>query len=98
MDNLFQENRSNRDLLEDMADYVMAINRDYRIIMSNDRFKKEFSIYPGGLCYKVWKNRTEKCKNCLVEKILGGKRDRNQVATASSAVLNFSMCVCRKGL
>ena len=68
MDDFFQENSINRDLLEDLADYVIAINRDYRIIMANDRFQKEFSIYSGGLCYKVWRNRDEKCKNCLVEK------------------------------
>ncbi len=67
-DDFFYENNINRDLLEDVADYVIGINRDYRIIMANDRFRKEFSTYSGGLCYKVWRNRDEKCKNCLVEK------------------------------
>ncbi len=64
----FQSQKHYQALLESVTDYVIAVNRNYQIIMANNLFKNEFGIHPGGLCYKTWKNGTEKCSNCLVEK------------------------------
>jgi len=47
---------------------VTAINRNYQIITANSLFENEFGIPPDGFCYKGWKNREEKCEDCLVEK------------------------------
>ncbi|MBW1786536.1 MAG: PAS domain S-box protein, partial [Deltaproteobacteria bacterium] len=55
-------------LLQSVTDYVIAINRNYQIIMANDLFKREFGILSDGFCYKSWKNRDEKCDNCPVER------------------------------
>ncbi|MFH1241229.1 MAG: ATP-binding protein [Pseudomonadota bacterium] len=61
-------------LLHSVTDYVIAVNRNYQIIMANDLFKNKFGMQPGGYCYRLWKNRDEKCENCLVEKsFLDGK-------------------------
>ena len=63
-----QEHKYYRTLIESATDYVVAINRNYQIIMANELFKNEFGMQPNDFCYKVWKNRDEKCEECLVEK------------------------------
>ena len=57
-----------RSLFDNVADYVIAINRNYQIIMSNDLFKKRFGAGPGSKCYKAWKDASERCINCPVER------------------------------
>ena len=64
----FKEHKYYKTLIESATDYVVAINRNYRIIMANELFKNEFGMHPNDFCYKVWKNRNEKCEECLVEK------------------------------
>ena len=64
----FQEQKHYQALLESVTDYVIAVNRNYQIIMANNLFKNEFGIHPGGLCFKTWKTGDKKCSNCLVEK------------------------------
>ena len=54
-------------LLQGVTDYVIAINRNYQIIMANDLFEKEFGMHHNGYCYNVWKNRNERCEGCLVQ-------------------------------
>ena len=55
-------------LLQSVTDYVIAINNRYQILMANNLFRNEFGMHQDGLCHKVWKNRDEKCPDCLVEK------------------------------
>ena len=55
-------------LFDSVADYVIAINRNYQIIMSNDLFKNRFGAGAGNRCYKTWKNMDVKCDVCPVEK------------------------------
>jgi PAS domain S-box-containing protein len=63
-----QEHAYYRRLIEGITDYAVAVNRNYQIIMANELFKNEFGMQPNDFCYKVWKNRKEKCKDCLVAK------------------------------
>ena len=63
-----QEHAYYRRLIESVTDYAVAVNRNYQIIMANELFKNEFGMRPNDFCYKVWKNKTEKCKDCLVAK------------------------------
>jgi PAS domain S-box-containing protein len=63
-----QEHTYYRRLIESVTDYVVAVNRNYQIIMANELFKNEFGMQPNDFCYKVWKNRKEKCNDCLVAK------------------------------
>jgi PAS domain S-box-containing protein len=55
-------------LFDSVADYVIAINRNHQIIMSNDLFKNRFGAGTGSKCYKAWKNLDTKCDLCPVEK------------------------------
>ena len=68
MENFLQEHKLYRTLIQSATDYVVAVNRNYQIIMANELFKNEFGMQPNDYCYKVWKNRNEKCEDCLVEK------------------------------
>jgi PAS domain S-box-containing protein len=44
--------------------YIAVINRDLRIVRSNERLVKKFGDQVGEHCYKVYKNRTERCSDC----------------------------------
>jgi PAS domain S-box-containing protein len=68
IDDKSKENNQYQTLIQSFTEYVVAVNRNYQIIMANDLFKDEFGVQPGELCYKAWKNRSEKCENCLVQK------------------------------
>ena len=55
-------------LISSVSNYVVAINRNFEIIMVNERVQSEFGMHPDGICYRDWKNRSSKCENCPVEK------------------------------
>jgi two-component system NtrC family sensor kinase len=55
-------------LISSVSNYVVAINRNFEIIMVNERFQSEFGMRSEGVCYRDWKNRSSKCENCPVEK------------------------------
>jgi PAS domain S-box-containing protein len=67
-DALLKKRADYQALISSVSNYVVAINRNFEIIMVNERVKSEFGMYPGGICYRDWKNRSSKCENCPVEK------------------------------
>ena len=66
--NIFQEASIFEALFQSITDYVVAINKNYQIIMVNDLFKSHFGMDIDNYCYKIWKNREEKCDSCSVER------------------------------
>jgi len=76
----FQEHKYSQKLIRSVTDYVIAINRDYRIIMANELFKNEFGMQPNAFCYNIWKNRNEKCEDCLIEKTFQDGRGHWNIA------------------
>jgi PAS domain S-box-containing protein len=80
----FQEKKVFDALLQSVTDYVIAINRNSRIVMANDLFRNEFGLQPGGFCFEAWKQRDEKCEECLVEKSF---RDGEVHATEEAVVM-----------
>ena len=47
---------------------ISVQDRDYRLISYNREFSKRFAPKTGDYCYSAYKDRTEKCQNCPVEK------------------------------
>jgi PAS domain S-box-containing protein len=68
-------------LLQSVTDYVVAINNNCQILMANNLFRNEFGMYEDGFCYKAWKKREERCKECLVEKSFQDGQTRSNVET-----------------
>ena len=92
--NLLQQEKSYQALLQSVTDYVIAVNKDYQIIMSNDLFKNKFGMDPGGLCYQVLKNRDVRCENCLMEMCYqDGKAHWNEEIFAMKAGKTIQMRV-----
>ena len=48
--------------------YITVIGEDYRIVRANEAFRENFGDVLGEHCYKVYKRRKTKCKNCPAEK------------------------------
>ncbi len=44
--------------------YVTVIDRDYRIVRANAKFRETFGDLRGEYCYRAYKKRNTKCKNC----------------------------------
>jgi PAS domain S-box-containing protein len=75
----FQKQKDYQALIQSVTDYVVAINRHFRIIMANERFKDQFGVHPNTLCFMGWKNREKKCEHCLVERSFqDGKPHQNE--------------------
>ncbi|MDY6971677.1 MAG: PAS domain S-box protein [Thermodesulfobacteriota bacterium] len=66
-EDLLDKRKDYQALVQSVTDYVFAVNRNYRIIMTNDLFNSEFGATSGDFCYKAWKNREEKCEGCMAE-------------------------------
>lgn len=68
-------------LLQSVTDYVVAINNNCQILMANNLFRNEFRMHQDGFCYRAWKNRDEKCDECLVEKSFRDGQSRSHEET-----------------
>ncbi len=61
-------NNNYRSFLQNVTEYVVAINKNFEIIMANDLFKERFGGHPKGFCFQAWKKRDFKCEDCIVER------------------------------
>ena len=52
-----------------MPCYLTVQDRDFRIVDANQRFCRDFGDYQGRFCYQVYKQRSEKCEICPVERV-----------------------------
>ncbi len=59
---------SYRRYFDAMPCYVTVQDRDFRILEANRRFQDDFGPIDGRFCYQVYKQRSEKCEVCPVEK------------------------------
>ena len=61
-------NNNYQSFLQNVTEYVVAINRNFEIIMANDLFMERFGGHPKGFCFQAWKKRDFKCEDCIVER------------------------------
>jgi PAS domain S-box-containing protein len=48
--------------------YVTVVDHDFKIIRANDSFRRDFGDFEGRHCYQVYKQRSDKCEICPVER------------------------------
>lgn len=53
---------------------ISVQDREYRLISYNREFSKRFAPESGDYCYRAYKGRSEKCRNCPVEKTFANGR------------------------
>ncbi len=63
-----QQEKEHHVLYEWAPCYIAVLDRNYRIIRGNQRLWEAFGNRIGEPCYQVYKNQTEKCPDCPVEK------------------------------
>jgi PAS domain S-box-containing protein len=51
-----------------MPCFLTVQDREFNVVDANDLFIKNFGDYRGRQCYQVYKNRPEKCEQCVVER------------------------------
>jgi len=55
-------------IIDAIPGYLSVQTRDFRIIEVNESFRKDFGDHENRFCYQVYKNRSEKCEDCPVER------------------------------
>jgi len=55
-------------LFESVPCYITVQDRNLCLLQTNREFRKDFGDKPGEHCYEVYKNRTEKCPTCSVDR------------------------------
>ena len=64
---------------QNVTEYIVAINRNFEIVMANDLFQERFGGHPKGFCYQAWKKKDFKCSDCIVERtFMDGKNHQRQ--------------------
>lgn len=67
-----------------MPCYLTVQDPKLRVIQANRRFENDFGDWRGRACYQVYKNRSEPCEDCPVERTFGdgqGHRSEERVRT-----------------
>jgi PAS domain S-box-containing protein len=54
-------------LFEKVPCFVALINRDYRVVRANERFRRTFGEPTGEHCYRLFKKRGDPCPDCPVD-------------------------------
>ena len=62
-----------KNYFDSMPCYLTVQDKDLHLVAANQKFQKEFGEIDGRYCYQIYKNRSEKCEVCPVEKTF---RDR----------------------
>jgi len=57
-----------KNYFESMPCYLTVQDKSLRLIDANEKFRKEFGDVDGRHCYQIYKNRSEKCEVCPVER------------------------------
>jgi PAS domain S-box-containing protein len=57
-----------RQFFDRMPCYLTVQDRDFRVLHANERFRRDFGEHEGRRCYQVYKQRSEKCEVCPVER------------------------------
>jgi PAS domain S-box-containing protein len=53
---------------DSMPCYLTVQDKSFRLIDANEKFQKDFGEIDGRYCYQIYKNRSEKCEVCPVER------------------------------
>jgi len=78
-------------LFERVPCYIAVMDKDYRIVRANEKFRETFGDRIGEKCYNVYKKRNEKCENCPAEKTFrDGKSHRaEQIGITKDGERNY---------
>ncbi|MCP4703659.1 MAG: PAS domain-containing protein [candidate division Zixibacteria bacterium] len=63
--------------------YLTVQDRDFKVIESNDAFRRNFGDHKGKYCYQIYKHRPEKCEDCPVDRTFrdGQKHRSDEIVT-----------------
>jgi len=89
-----------KNYFDSMPCYLSVQDRDFRVLDANKRFREEFGEIDGRYCYQIYKNRSEKCEICPVERTFrdGLSHNSEEVVTTNSGrevkVIVYTTPIC----
>jgi PAS domain S-box-containing protein len=73
-------------LFEKVPSFVTIIDKDFRIVRANKKFRDTFGDTIGKKCYEAYKKRKRKCKNCPASHTLKDSGDHVSVEVGKNFV------------
>ena len=67
-DKLLQSQKQYQQLFDAVPCYISVQDRDFNLVATNRQFNSDFDMAAGSHCYEVYKQRSDPCPECPVEK------------------------------
>jgi PAS domain S-box-containing protein len=95
---LQEELRTTQQLYQQLFDevpcYISVQDHEFRLTATNRRFKEDFGDDVGSHCYQIYKQRSEPCENCPVEKTFAdGKSHQSEMAVTSKSGEQYNVLI-----
>jgi PAS domain S-box-containing protein len=87
--------REYQTLFEKVPCYVVVLNRGYRVVRANEKFRKTFGEPMGEHCYRLFKDRAEPCGDCPMEKTFadgGSHSSRHEGVARDGTPTHYAVC------
>jgi len=87
--------REYQTLFEKVPCYVAVLNRNYRVVKANEKFREVFGEPMGEHCYRLFKDRAEPCGDCPMEKTFADGRShssRHEGVARDGAPTHYAVC------
>jgi len=65
-----------KQLFEQVPNNIVVIDRDFKVVIANENFKKVFGDPDGRHCFEVYKGRTSVCEKCMAARTFEDGRVR----------------------
>lgn len=65
-----------KSVLDTVSDGVTVIDKDFKVIYTNESIKKKFGDISGRLCFEAYRGRVEPCADCLINEVLEDGQQR----------------------
>jgi PAS domain S-box-containing protein len=71
-------------IFERVPNYVSIIDKDFKIIRANEKFRQTFGDMAGKHCFEVYKKKKKQCKNCPAAMTFKDGKDHTATQTGVS--------------
>jgi PAS domain S-box-containing protein len=81
-------------LFDEVPCYITVLDRDFKLVAANRRFKEDFGDDIGSNCYEVCKDRQQPCEECPVAKTFqDGKPHQAEMVVTPKAGVKYNVLV-----
>ena len=93
-DELLQSQKQYQQLFDAVPCYISVQDRDYNLVATNRQFNTDFDMAAGAHCFEVYKQRSDPCPECPVEKTFAdGKSHQAEMVVTSRDEKRYNVLI-----